>query len=338
MAKTNKELRSDLAKEMRDKYNEADEQLQKIDKSPFSEWVKTLMKQEIMNNFGAQTREMKNRPWYEEARRTYLDEIKAKKWVEAAKAEKERLLKEYEEKLAKADEDIAESNNSYENAQIAHRGKVEDNVESKSENYWEIPQELKKYRRDWGFEITSITGVVKDRIIKAAENIPVKIETDRDGSRLIEFKLWEKTYKILDPKLENHTDDEFRYHVRFDWIQEVNQDYVKLRGMISDNIDSWENEKLKSYIKGKQGEWLYIPDDGEMLDFLKELWEDADLPNEEDQIAMFMYLTGIDWDYRLGSKENSSSRFLMGCRNNNREIRTESHDSERGNFLMMSVK
>jgi hypothetical protein len=54
-----------------------------------------------------------------------LDEIKSKSNVKKAKAEKERLQKEYEEKLAKADADIAETEKQYEDAQIAHRGEVE---------------------------------------------------------------------------------------------------------------------------------------------------------------------------------------------------------------------
>jgi hypothetical protein len=49
-----------------------------------------------------------------------LDEIKSKSKVKKTKAEKQRLQKEYEEKLAKADADIIESEKHYQDAQILH--------------------------------------------------------------------------------------------------------------------------------------------------------------------------------------------------------------------------
>lgn len=75
---TNKEFRSDLAKEMRTKYNERNEELESIEKSPYSEWLKEQMRKEIMDNFYEEMDKMKTRPWYEEARKTHLQEIKAK--------------------------------------------------------------------------------------------------------------------------------------------------------------------------------------------------------------------------------------------------------------------
>lgn len=133
MTKTNREFRSDLAKEMRDKRKERDEQLRQIDKLPLSEPVKESAKKDIMEAFYKQMEEFKSRPWYEEARKTHSEEINAKVWVNKLKKEKEKLQKEYEEKLAHIDEEIEEKNEVYEDAQIKHRWEVE---------YWEVKRNL----------------------------------------------------------------------------------------------------------------------------------------------------------------------------------------------------
>jgi len=143
MTKTNREFRSDLAKEMRDKRKERDEQLKQIDKLPLSEPVKESAKKDIMEAFYKQMEEFKNRPWYEEARKTHFEETKAKAWVNKLKKEKEKLQKEYEERMAHIDEEIEEKNKVYEDAQIKHRWEVE---------YWEIKRNL----------IWNYTGVMED--------------------------------------------------------------------------------------------------------------------------------------------------------------------------------
>lgn len=78
MSKTNSEFRSDLAKEMRNKYKERDELIQQVDKLFISEELKEKKKKEIMNNFEKQIDEFKNRSWYEEARQSHLAEVKLK--------------------------------------------------------------------------------------------------------------------------------------------------------------------------------------------------------------------------------------------------------------------
>lgn len=59
---TNKKFRDDLAKEMRDKYNERNEKLEQAEKSSFSSGLKEQMKKEIMDNFTKEMDEMKSRP------------------------------------------------------------------------------------------------------------------------------------------------------------------------------------------------------------------------------------------------------------------------------------
>ena len=50
-------------------------------------------------------------------------------------------------------------------------------------------RELESYRNAWREKIIRIDDESKEEIIKAVEKIPVNIETDNDGSRLIEFKV-----------------------------------------------------------------------------------------------------------------------------------------------------
>lgn len=108
MAKTNKEVCSDLAKEMRDKRKEKNTQLEQVEKSNFSEWLKDSMRKEIKENFEKDIDAIKSRPWYEEAKKTHLEEIKAKI------------------RLKKAKKELEDAENSYNEAQVAHKWKVED--------------------------------------------------------------------------------------------------------------------------------------------------------------------------------------------------------------------
>lgn len=126
MAKTNKEFRSDLAKEMRNKRKEKNIQLEQVESSKFSQWLKEQMSKEIKENFEKKIDEIKSRPWYEEARKTHLEEINAKS------------------RLTKAKKELEDAEKSYNEAQIAHRWKVEKFSENDAENFWELSQEKKE--------------------------------------------------------------------------------------------------------------------------------------------------------------------------------------------------
>ena len=176
----------------------------------------------------------------------------------------------------------------------------------KAQKELENPQELKDFREAWKEKIRNIAYYDVEKIIKAAENIPVKVEKDSDGSRLIEFKLWNKKYKILDSNLESHTDDYYRYKPYYDSITHIH-DYVRVGWMWWDDVDRWENEELKKYVKEKQRKRLHIPKIEEMKSILQELWKKAGLSAENHQIAMLMYLTWMDWEYWLSMWDYESS-------------------------------
>ena len=173
-----------------------------------------------------------------------------------------------------------------------------------------ISEELKEYRERWK-KIVNLSDDVKEKIIKTVNNIPVKIEVDSDGSRLIEFKLKNKTYRILNPRLKDHTDEEYRNRVSYT-SRKLHEDYVELWWMMWDNVDEWKNGKLKEYVKEKQREWLHIAKKEEMEVLLNELSEQADLSSEVSTIGMLAYLTGIYWWYWLDMK-NKCVRWILNC-------------------------
>ena len=136
MAKSNEKFRSNLVKEMRDKYNERNKKLEQVEGSSFSDGLKEQMKKEIMDNFNQEMEEMKTRPWYEEARKTHLEEVKAKIKLTKSKKEKkrlqkgyedmkERLRREYEKKLEEAKADVENSQEEYEDMEERLRREYE---------------------------------------------------------------------------------------------------------------------------------------------------------------------------------------------------------------------
>lgn len=306
MVKTNKELRLDFAKEMKDKLKERNEQLEQVEKSPFSEWIKKLMRWEIMDNFEKQIDEIKNRPQYVEAKKTHLNQIKAK--IKFNKAKKE-----------------------YEDAQIAHSWAIE--VENLSQELkWfenvEPPKKLRYYREEWKEKCKYYRSDknAQDKIMQASENILVKVNVDNDGGRLITLKLKDKTYRILDPGLGKIVD----YNEYLLSKNEVSGDkrYDESLGNMCGDVDEWRSEGLKNYVKQKQTEWFHIPSKKEISSLLSELWDIANISSEDDQIVMLMYLTGLYWIYLLDDYDyNKEECYLLKCLSSVQKIWTEKADA-----------
>ena len=207
---------------------------------------------------------------------------------------------------------------------------------------WEVPQELKDYRRARWQKIW-LDAEIKEKIVKAAEKIPLNVEQDSDWSRLIEFKLGNKRYKILDPMLGNHTDDEFRHHRDYRSIKHVNKDAVKLKWMWWDKIYRWKNQKLKEYVKQKKKEWLHIVKIEEIKNLVVELCKEAKLENKKHGIAMLMYLTGMDWWYWLSmwnykTSWGNKSRSALKCWCDDRWFSYCNHANARASLCMISCK
>lgn len=164
---------------------------------------------------------------------------------------------------------------------------------------WKDLEYLRLFREIWEEKIGHISDESKAKIINTIKQIPLPhIEKDSDGSRLIEFKLWDKTRKILDPKLKTHSDDAYFVDDNYRFITDRDE-WVELWWMLWEDVEKWENKELKKYVKEKQLEWLHIAKIEEIEELLKELWKLAGLDDIKDEIAMLMYLTGMDWRYSL---------------------------------------
>lgn len=123
---------------------------------------------------------------------------------------------------------------------------------------------------------------------------------------MIEFKLWNKTYKILNPELKTHTQPEYYSIAGRCFVRRTRQE-VKLWWMRWDNVKRRKNKELSKYVQQKEAQWLHIAKIEEIKTLLYELWKEADLDEEADQIAMLMYLTWMDWIYWLCMWDNESS-------------------------------
>lgn len=302
MAKTNKEFRSDLAKEMRDKLKERNEKLEQVEKSSLSEWIKEQKRKEIMDNFEKQIDEIENRPQYVEAKKTHLNQIKAK--IKFNKAKKE-----------------------YEDAQISHSWAIE--VENLSQGLkWfenvEPPKKLRYYREEWKEKCKSFRSDknAQDKIMQASENISVKVNVDNDGGRLITLQLKNKTYKILDPglgKIQKYNEyllskNELSGDKKYD------EQLIRMCG----DVDEWADWDVKKYVKQKQIEWFHIPSKKEINGLLSELWDIANINSEDDQIVMLMYLTGLYWDYLLDDYDYKAEKScILICSSQVQKIRKE---------------
>lgn len=169
------------------------------------------------------------------------------------------------------------------------------------ESYKEIPQELQYYREAWERNINVIgkIGLGNMKKIKAAvDSLPVSVNKQTDWSMMIEFTIWDKKYKILNSNLSKYTDEHYKSSYLCNITLEEKSD-VKWIWMRWDDVDKRENEKLKTYVKKQQSKWFHIVEVEEMLSILNELWRYAKLTEPRAEVAMLMYLTGMEWNYKL---------------------------------------
>lgn len=182
-------------------------------------------------------------------------------------------------------------------------------------------------REKWKQTIRNIDSQSKEKIIQAAKKIPLKYVEYKDKTKSVEFKLWNKTYKIMEPNLENHSDS--KYYVK--GVDGVDEEWMKW------NVNEWKNGKLSEYVKQKWKEWLRIPTIEEINNLLWELWKFTWLDNEKDEMAMLMYLTGLGWQYRT-RESNSVRSDLIVLNNHHRWINNDRHDSYVSKLFFLATK
>lgn len=167
---------------------------------------------------------------------------------------------------------------------------------------------LKKSRAEWKEKISGISNESKKNIIKASKKIPLKLTIENNWNRLIEFKLWDKSYKIYDFDLwlgKNMASS--------DWYDEEAAWYWSWTNTAKKNIPSdpiwsenyWEL-KAEEAIRKNEKNWRKNPMKDGISELLKNLWNKAWLTKESDQFWMLMYLTWMKWDYYL----SNSAMFL----------------------------
>jgi len=258
MTKTNKEISSDFSKEMRDKFNKRNEQLDQIDTLPIPEEFKEPSRKAIMENFEKQMDEIKSRPWYGDVRKTHVAEIDARINLIKSKKVKEKLQKEYEEKLAKADAGISDSEKLLEDAQIAHRGKVEESAKS-SEGKKLSTEKINDLK--WNTNI--ILNDLKENHVKVEENAEMmwckwkKVHIDLPA--VWDFEWFKFDYFISDEAVykrdfEKKSELEEKSYSMSDiskLLQAMNRYMIELKGKNDWDMDYekelkyWETEKYR---------------------------------------------------------------------------------------------
>lgn len=311
MTKTNREFRSDLAKEMRDKRKERDEQLKQIDKLPLSEPVKESAKKDIMEAFYKQMEEFKNRPWYEEARKTHFEESKAKLKLNKVRLGKDKLQKEYEEKMEKINKDILVSENEYKGSKIAN----EWTAEQKKEKFKAMREKWKKYSyEDWksgDIELQEWDSLIlqkKDLYDEDAEKI-AKLELKKGVSFKLGWnRIWDEWAKAIAwMKLQEWVSLSLSVNRIWDeWAKAIAgmdlKECVKLDLSANQIWDEW----VKSIAWMELKEWVEL-----VLAFnhIWDEWAKIIMKNIElkDGVVLFLQWNNISWEVKEQLKEWAQS-------------------------------
>jgi len=198
--------------------------------------------------------------------------------------------------------------------------------------------ELFPFRRRWKEKITynnDKNNEYQKKMTDALDKIFVKIKID-NWNRIIEFKLWHKSYKLLVVEdLNKHSDSEY-----LSWWK------LHEKWMIWHNPDNWKNKKLAEYIKEQEKKWFIIPTWDCMRDMAKKLTKliGNDTDNQNTHIGHLMYLIWLEWDYRIDDFEKCSNWALARAwiwfrfDYNSRHCLYSGNNYERAKLLMIHKK
>ena len=162
-------------------------------------------------------------------------------------------------------------------------------------------RELFPFRRRWKEKITynnDENNEYQKKMTDVLDKIFVKIKID-NWNRIIEFKLWHKSYKLLViENLNEHSDSKY-----LSWWK------LHEKWMIWHNPDDWKNKKLAEYIKEQEKKWFIIPTWDCMRDMAKKLTKliGNNTDNQNTHISHLMYLIWLEWDYRIDDFEKCSN-------------------------------
>lgn len=201
---------------------------------------------------------------------------------------------------------------------------------------YDVDLNIKKYWEDHALivenyeSIEIIDETYWSRIREKAKNFTVNETYHKiDGSKTIEIKWWNKSYRIFCPNLEKHTDNEYKSSWNSVPLWCVKWNDLKMR----------ENQALKEYIKERQWEWFYIPTWEEVESLLQELWKEVDLMNIRDQKSLFIVLTSMISKYRLIKWKNDNlnldDRIIFDCSNTRGDFYCTFDDEEYISLFML---
>ena len=104
-----------------------------------------------------------------------------------------------------------------------------------------------------------------------------------------------------------------------------------------DDIGKWKCVGAREFVNKYSD--MHLTGFEEIIALLTDLWKEASLTDESDKIAMLMYLTWMDWFYRLTMKDSKSRHMLVATRYNRELICTGKDDDLRTwNISMIKLK
>ena len=181
-----------------------------------------------------------------------------------------------------------------------------------------MPEKIIEYRKIWMSDL-DITKKNKYKIVNAVGKIPHKYEICDDWSIITIMKIGKKTYKIIDINLKLHTDKKYLYPYSLlenNWeaVLDNLKTYVEETWMEWNFVWNWKNRELRRCIIEWEIRWYKIVDRDEMEELFNDLWNQTGIMRDDNKMAMLMYLTGMEGEYRLGIKNWSSIRnqILLG--------------------------
>ena len=177
-----------------------------------------------------------------------------------------------------------------------------------NQNY-DVSQQIVDFRQWFIRKNYNYKAEILNKIIQSAEQIKHSVEIDGEGNKLSTIILWNKEYKILEPNLENHTDENHGHYKDrgFTSIHKFKKKEVDLDWIRWDNPDWWLNKKFAEYVKEKKSEWFHIPWK-EFEEMLLELWKVSGSEKTDEQLLLLIYLTWMDGDYRLSMSGDYRSK------------------------------
>jgi hypothetical protein len=164
-------------------------------------------------------------------------------------------------------------------------------------------------------------------MVAAADAIPVKIRIDKEWNRLIKFRVWIHTYKMLDIEMENFFDSEYMIRMHNNELVGINNQAYINPYVTWDNINKRKSDKILWYIKKKQEEGRRIPTYDEIRKLLDRLHRFLDSRfdgkfdwcySDGHWIEILMYLIWIYGEYIFSF--NWWELWSLWCNNYNRMI------------------